>query len=91
MGLCHGFEDLGSSFTFVWCPGHVGIQGSEVADVTTRNAADNPLIDVIPIRPDDAKLAATNTISNVWQPADAEQGEQNFCREAERPQTASRR
>ena len=59
MALWHVLEDRGLSFTFVWCPGRIAIEGNEEAD-----AADNLRVDAIAIRPDDAKLVATSTIIN---------------------------
>ena len=43
-------------------PGHVGIEGKEEAD-----AADNPEFDATATRPEDAKVAATTSIINVFQ------------------------
>ena len=42
MALHHALEDRGLSFNFVWCPGHVGIQGNEEADAEARKAVDSP-------------------------------------------------
>ena len=69
MALCHSLGHLGISFTFVWCPGHIGIESNEEADTTLRNAADSPHFDVDAIskRSDNAKVAAAITVNNVCQ------------------------
>ena len=47
--------DLDLSFTFLWCPGHTGIEGNEEGDAAARYAADSPEVETISIRHDDAK------------------------------------
>ena len=55
---------LGSSFTCVCCPGHVG---NEEADAAARHAPGSPEVYPVSIRPDDPNVATTATIINVWQ------------------------
>ena len=40
MVFFHAVEDLGSSFTFAWYPGHVGIEEKEEADAAARHDED---------------------------------------------------
>ena len=59
--------NLALFFTFVWYPGHVGIQSNEEADAAARNAADSPQVDAIVIQPEDATVVTTTNIINVRQ------------------------
>ena len=54
--LCHALDDIGSSFTFVWSPDHVDIDGNEESVAAASHAADRRRVAAIVIRSEDAKV-----------------------------------
>nr|CAI5850357.1 unnamed protein product [Callosobruchus analis] len=51
---------------FIWCPGHTGLRGNEIADQAARHSIMSDVTDV-PLRLEDAKAALKQNVFQLWQ------------------------
>ena len=64
LALLHWLAKIGKRICFVWSPGHIGIEGNEIADHAARQAAEHHDIEDIPMRHSDMKMILCKHIMN---------------------------